>query len=226
MESISREMDTMEIERRIEKVEFRVVRDDSGKLKTLAGYGAKYNTRSLPLGYFEDFYETIAPGAFDETLANGDDVRFLFNHDANLVLGRTISRTLRLRSDTVGLAFEVDPPDTQNARDVVTSIERGDISQCSFAFDVIDADWSEENANMIRTLRKVKLYDVSAVTYPAYPDTSVQVRALEGIINDAKRKLGKLPEQVEEKLAAYHRDCERRLRLVEIGSYLKSGGKF
>jgi uncharacterized protein len=207
----------MEIERRIEKVEFRVVRDDSGKLKTLAGYGAKYNTRSLPLGYFEDFYETIAPGAFDETLANGDDVRFLFNHDANVVLGRTTSRTLRLRSDTVGLAFEVDPPDTQAARDIVTSVERGDISQCSFAFDVIDADWSEENVNMLRTLRKVKLYDVSAVTYPAYPDTEVQVRARERIVADAKRQLGKLPEQVEARLSAYHRDLQRKIRIAEVG---------
>src|ERR1700682_4957169 len=116
--------------RRLDAAEFRVVRDDAGKLKMLSGYGAKYNTRSLPLGWFEEFREVIAAGAFDETLAKGDDVRFLFNHDPNIVLGRTTSRTLRLSSDSTGLKFEVEPPDTQAARDIMTTIERGDVSQC------------------------------------------------------------------------------------------------
>ena len=200
--------------RRLDAAEFRVVRDDSGKLKMLSGYGAKYNARSLPLGWFEEFREVIAPGAFDETLAKGDDVRFLFNHDPNIVLGRTTSRTLRLSSDSIGLKFEVEPPDTQAARDIMTTIDRGDVSQCSFGFRTLDDDWSEDQSDgtLIRTLLKVALYDVSAVTYPAYPDTEVSVRSLEGLLEAGRRKLGKLPEQVKARM----QERERRLRLAEV----------
>jgi HK97 family phage prohead protease len=159
----------------------------------MAGYAAKFGTRSLPLGFgFMAFREQIDPHAFDQTLASAPDVRFTFNHDANQVFGRTTSGTLKLAVDSTGLHFDCEPPDNQAARDLMASIERGDISQCSFAFRVLDDDWNEEkDGTLVRTLKKVSLHDgdVAAVTYPAYPDTDVNVRALDQLVAEGRRRL-------------------------------------
>lgn len=144
---------------------------DDGKIR---GYAAVFNSLSEDLGGFR---EQIAPGAFSETLS--DDVRALWNHDANFVLGRTTSGTLSLREDNHGLAIEIDPPDTQQARDLLVSIRRGDVSQMSFGFYTKDDGWEKRDGENIRTLRKVELLDVSPVTYPAYQDTAVAVRSLD-----------------------------------------------
>lgn len=142
---------------------------------TLRGYAAKFNVLSEPMWGFQ---EQIAAGAFDGVL--NDDVRALFNHDPNLILGRTASNTVRLSVDDVGLVYEVDLPDVAYARDLAASIERGDVSQSSFAFWVApNGDrWDERSDGMwIRTITKLeRLYDVSPVTYPAYPDATVGVR--------------------------------------------------
>ena len=151
---------------------------ESDSTITLCGYAAVFDTLSEPLGGWR---EQIAAGAFADCL--GDDVRALFNHDTSAVLGRTVSRTLRIAQDARGLKYEVDLPDTQAARDLVTSIERGDVSQSSFAFRVApNGDrWDENDEGVyIRTITKVaRLYDVSPVTFPAYPDASVGLRSLE-----------------------------------------------
>lgn len=145
---------------------------------TLRGYAAKFDVMSENLGGFR---EQIAPGAFADVLK--DDVRALFNHDANQVLGRTTAGTLRIAQDSTGLYYEVDLPDTQAARDLATSIERGDVSQSSFAFRVAPNgdSWDEnEDGVIIRTITKfARLYDVSPVTYPAYPDATIGMRSLE-----------------------------------------------
>ena len=134
------------------------------------------------------FREQVAPGAFADTLAAGDDVRALFNHDPNIILGRTKSGTLRLAEDDTGLYVEIDPPDTEQARALVAGIERGDVDQMSFGFAVIMDKWSiDANEQYVRTLEQVKLYDVSPVVYPAYPDTSVSVRG-------ANAWFGEIPE--------------------------------
>ena len=107
-----------------------------------------------------------------------DDIRALWNHDTNLPLGRTKAGTLRLDVDSHGLRVEIDPPDTQAGRDAVESIKRGDVDQMSFAFDVLEDEWDQDDQQqLIRTLRKVKLYEVSPVTFPAYTGTSVSARA-------------------------------------------------
>jgi Escherichia/Staphylococcus phage prohead protease len=115
------------------------------------------------------------------------DVRCLVNHEADLVLGRTTSGTLELEEDSVGLRFRCELPDTQYARDYYTIIGRGDISQCSFSFSINkeSQEWDENGVDddgkkcVIRTLLNVThLSDVSAVTYPAYEDTSVVARKL------------------------------------------------
>lgn len=150
------------------------IRSDDGENR-ISGYAATFNTLSENLGGFR---EQIREGAFDKVLTN--DVRALFNHSPSLILGRTTAGTLHLETDTTGLRYRIDPPDTQYARDLQKSIERGDVTQSSFAFRVDDDDWQEdEDGRLIRTINTVKrLYDISPVTYPAYPDTSVALRRM------------------------------------------------
>jgi hypothetical protein len=166
-------------EERFANAELRVVmppETDACKPKKIAGYAARFNSMSENLGGFR---ERIAPGAFGKSLLDAD-VRALWNHDANIVLGRNKSGTLRLMEDDVGLHFEVDMPETQLVRDMVMApIERGDVSQCSFGFYTIEDSWENVDGEMIRTLLKCELLDVSPVTYPAYPETNVAARSLE-----------------------------------------------
>lgn len=170
---------TPAIERRFTtgKVELRAA---EGKTPTIRGYAAAFDSPSENLG---GFIEVIAKGAFDDVLK--DDVRALFNHDANLILGRTKSGTCTIGVDDTGLFYEITPADTQTARDLTVSLKRGDVDQSSFAFAVKreGQDWKDHPDNpamMIRTITKVaRLYDVSPVTYPAYPDTEASARTLQ-----------------------------------------------
>lgn len=146
---------------------------------TLSGYAAVFDTETV-IG--EWFREVIERGAFDQALARPDDVRALINHDASLVLGRTAARTLRLAIDERGLRYEVDLPDTTYARDLATSVSRGDVTQSSFGFRVAEDSWEHPKTAAelpLRRVRSVELYDVSPVTYPAYDTTSVSTRARE-----------------------------------------------
>jgi uncharacterized protein len=143
----------------------------------LAGYAALFDTLSQDLGGFR---ERIQRGAFAESTDDGD-VRALFNHDPNLILGRTRSGTLRLAEDDRGLKIEIDPPDTQLSRDLLVSIGRGDVSQMSFGFVVNPSGqvWEKgADGYALRTLTSVRLVDVACVTFPAYTDTRVAVRSL------------------------------------------------
>lgn len=162
--------------RQIKTSQLRARQDGKG----IEGYAAVFNKVSEDLGWFR---ETVKPGAFQRCLGTNPDVRCLFNHEASAVLGRTTSGTLRLTEDRTGLHFDCDMPDTQMARDLRTSIERGDIDQCSFGFIVQEQNWleSKDKEGKIQTTRElvdVDLFDVSVVTYPAYPQTSVSIRAL------------------------------------------------
>lgn len=145
-----------------------------GETPGLSGYAALFDTNSQDLG---GFTEDVAPGAFKETITH-DDIRGLWNHNPDVVLGRNRAQTLRLTEDAKGLAFELDLPDTQAARDLLTSVKRGDVSQMSFGFQTIDDEWSTRDGLAHRRLVKVRLFDISPVTYPAYLDTSVGTRAL------------------------------------------------
>jgi HK97 family phage prohead protease len=152
------------------------------RLPVVRGYAAKFNVDSAVLeARAGQFIEVIAPGAFDDVL--GDDVRALFNHDPNMVLARSKkgAGSLKIGTDETGLWYEFEIPDTQLGRDLRTSIERGDIDQSSFGF-IVGADKVEkrDNGMLQRTITKVKeLFDVSPVTYPAYPDATVALRSLE-----------------------------------------------
>lgn len=165
----------MKIEYRTFPVELRTA---DGEAPRLVGHAAIYNSLSEDLGGFR---EQIAPGAFAKTLSDKADVRALFNHDPNFVLGRTSSGTLRLSEDERGLAMDVTLPQTPLVRDMVLEpIRRGDIDQMSFGFQVVKGgdSWDESGEVSVRTLREVKLFDVSPVTFPAYAATDVSARSI------------------------------------------------
>ncbi len=152
-----------------------VVRDietraEDGKLR-MAGYAAVFNEPSLPL----PFIEKIAPGAFRKTLSETPDVRLLINHEG-LPLARTKNGTMRLYEDERGLYFEAELADTQEAKDLHTLVARGDVDQMSFAFRVIRQKWNEDRTERMLTEVSLADGDVSIVTYPAYPTTSVEAR--------------------------------------------------
>jgi len=175
------------------------------------GYGAVFNTRSALI--FGTFVEEIAPGAFDDVL--GNDVRALFNHDPNFVLGRTSSNTLRLEVDTRGLAYTIDPPDTQTVRDLVlTPLKRGDLNGSSFGFRVApDGDeWRREGDLIVRTIHKLaELRDVSPVTYPAYGESHAAQRSL-----DSWKKRTECAQDLAAKAVNERRARERFLDLINI----------
>lgn len=141
--------------------------------EVIVGYGARFNEFSSILGGM--FRERIVPGAFDDVL--GDDVRGLFNHDMNLVLGRTASKSVRIFVDEKGLRYEIDPPATELGRTVVELLRRGDVDGSSFSFALPEegGDVWAEGADGVpeRTiLRFARLYDLGPVTFPAYPTAS------------------------------------------------------
>lgn len=159
-----------------------VARD--GKFQTRAedgnlyieGYFAVYNSR---YNLWDDAYETISPGAFEGETRK--DVRALCNHDSTLVLGRTTAGTLTLRTDEVGLwgSIIINQAD-QDAMNLYERVKRGDVTQCSFGFDIVDQDVEYQDGEpTVWIIKKVRLYEVSVVTFPAYEDTGVSVRRRE-----------------------------------------------
>ena len=154
----------------VENLELR----QEGEDNVVVGYGSVFNTLSNELGGFR---EIIAEGAFDGRLE--DDVRFLINHDG-LPLARTTNGTLRLSTDERGLKYEAKVANTSVGRDLVELMRNGTINQSSFAFVVEDDSWEMRDGMNVRTINKVsRLYDVSAVTYPAYEEASVALRSME-----------------------------------------------
>ena len=155
----------------IEGVEVRAAEEDGAPL--IRGHAAVFNSLSV---FLYGFREKIEPGAFADSIEGGD-VRALWQHDSARVLGRTKNETLALWEDERGLAFELTPPDTQDGRDALELIRRGDIDQMSFGFTVpMGGDsWTEEDGMPIRTLRTVNLMEISPVTWAAYPETGVTV---------------------------------------------------
>ncbi|WP_118984378.1 HK97 family phage prohead protease [Photorhabdus sp. CRCIA-P01] len=175
----------------------------------IVGYGSVFNSRSEPLWGFR---EIIKPGAFDDVL--NDDVRGLFNHDPNFILGRSSSRTLSLSVDERGLQYNIVAPDTQTIRDLVlTPMLRGDINQSSFAFRVArdGEEWYEDDEGIIiREINKFsRLFDVSPVTYPAYQEADSGVRSMKAW--QEARNSGALQKAINQKMAR-----ERLLTLLNI----------
>lgn len=119
--------------------------------------------------------ESVDPHAFDEAL--DDDIRCLINHDTRLVLGRNIAGTLQLRVEEKGLWGEVKiNPNDQDAVNVYERVKRGDVNQCSFGFDIVAEEFEDRGDSVHWTIKAVKLYEVSVVTFPAYEETGVEAR--------------------------------------------------
>ena len=198
-------MNENEIERRTFKVELKA--DSKNGAPIMRGIAAVFNSLSEDLGGFR---EMIAPGAFRDAIVTSD-VRALYNHNPDMVLGRTKSGTLKLEENDTGLAFEVEPPDTSFARDLQVSMQRGDIDQCSFGFTVEKGGATIERSSdgiLVRTINKIKaLYDVSPVTYPAYAQTSCAVRDTVSL---------KIEEELKEELAA--KEAEERSKVPEFNN--------
>lgn len=145
----------------------------------ITGYAAVFYDPNDPGTEYEmwsDVRERIMPGAFDRALRE-DDVRALFNHDDCFVLGRSTAGTLRLSVDAKGLRYEIDPPDTQCARDLMESLKRGDISGSSFMFRPLENVIRETDAGYIIERTQLKLFDVGPVAFPAYESATAGVRS-------------------------------------------------
>jgi len=171
----------LEVERvRVKLEELRVAGSGDPQKKNelvVTGYAALFDSRSEDLG---GFVEEIQRGAFSESLRKSDlDVRFLINHDSNLVLARSKSGTLELSEDERGLRIYARVAPYSYAEDLRIAIERGDIDQMSFAFTVEEDSWgSADDGTPLRRVQRVKdLFDVSVVTYPAYAETKTEVLA-------------------------------------------------
>jgi hypothetical protein len=189
------------IERRTYTVQDVEARQAEDGVMRLSGYAAVFNDASVPL----PFKERIAPGAFRKTLTELPDVRLLINHEG-LPLARTKNDTLTLTEDERGLRFDAELADTQEARDIYTLVNRGDVDQMSFAFRVIRQNWNKDKSE--RTLTEVSLSDgdISVVTYPAYPTTSVEARQKIASALDAIKEGRKLDEDSIKALRDYLSD--------------------
>lgn len=162
----------------------------------IEGYFAVFNS-NYDLGY--GMSESIAPGAFDGTIS--DDVRALINHDTTLVLGRTSAHTLELRQDEHGLwgHIDINPNDT-DAMNLYARVQRGDVTQCSFGFDILDEETEFRGEDEVHwTIKAVKLYEVSCCTFPAYQETSISARQAD-LEEIKKRSLEAWKEKMKNKL--------------------------
>jgi HK97 family phage prohead protease len=183
--SISQESEQMaKIEKRTNEVQFELRAVENGDGMTFTGYAAVFNSPSEPL----PFIERIAPGAFKRSLKARNDIKLLWNHDTGSVLGSTRAGTLKLEEDNYGLRVTAVLPDTNLGRDVRTLVQRGDVNAMSFGFSVPAGgdSWNAEGTE--RTLKSVRIFEVSVVAYPAYQQTAgtASVRSFDGVAKRAE----------------------------------------
>ena len=183
--SISQESEQMaKIEKRTNEVQFELRAVENGDGMTFTGYAAVFNSPSEPL----PFIERIAPGAFKRSLKARNDIKLLWNHDTGSVLGSTRAGTLKLEEDNYGLRVTAMLPETTLGKDVRTLVQRGDVNAMSFGFSVpANGDsWNTEGTE--RTLRSVRIHEVSIVAFPAYTSTAgtATVRSFDGVAKRAE----------------------------------------
>jgi len=207
-----------ELERRSVIVkELRVIEDveSPGKDPVIEGYASVFDAWSQELGGDFPFMEKVVKGAFEDSIKE-DDIRALFNHDPNYVLGRNMSGTLSLQEDEKGLYVRIVPPDTQWARDLLVSIKRGDINQMSFGFTVVLDNWTiSSDGTDVRELLKVRLYDVSPVTFPAYTQTECSIRSMTDVYKGAVADKEKRNRIAREKDAKMLKQLKQKFQLLK-----------
>lgn len=178
-------------------------RDDGTQEKVIEGYFAVFNQETE---LWAGAYEEISPDAFNETLS--EDIRALINHDTTLVLGRNTSGTLELKADARGLWGSIKTnPNDMDAMNLYERVRRGDVTQCSFGFDILKekTEWRDDGS-VKWILEKVKLYEVSVCTFPAYEGTGVQARHDE-VKQHQKRQLEQRKKEVEERIKNVKTAC-------------------
>ena len=183
--SISQESEQMaKIEKRTNEVQFELRAVEGGDGMTFTGYAAVFNSPSEPL----PFIERIAPGAFKRSLKARNDIKLLWNHDTGSVLGSTRAGTLKLEEDNYGLRVTAVLPETTLGKDVRTLVQRGDVNAMSFGFSVpANGDtWNTDGTE--RTLRSVRIHEVSIVAFPAYSQTAgtASVRSFDAVATRAE----------------------------------------
>lgn len=178
---------------------------------TVAGYAAVFNDMTEIGNYFR---ETIAPGAFTETLKTAD-VRAYFDHNSGRVLGRKSAGTLRIHEDAKGLAVEIDLPDTSDGRDVQALIERGDVTGMSFGFIVTKQTWDDTGDIPSRTIDEVILREVSIVSEPAYEGTSIALRDLDSVRKERETVDKTAEQRAADAAAAKRRIAEKRAKMEQ-----------
>jgi HK97 family phage prohead protease len=183
--SISQESEQMaKIEKRTNEVQFELRAVEGGDGMTFTGYAAVFNSPSEPL----PFIERIAPGAFKRSLKARNDIKLLWNHDTGSVLGSTRAGTLKLEEDNYGLRVTAVLPETTLGKDVRTLVQRGDVNAMSFGFSVPANGDSWNTDGTERTLRSVRIHEVSIVAFPAYSQTAgtATVRSFDGVAKRAE----------------------------------------
>lgn len=173
---------------------------EEGEELRIEGYFAVFNSN---YDIMDGMSESVAPGAFADTL--GDDIRALIDHETMFVLGRNRAGTLELREDTHGLwgSILINPND-QDAMNLYSRVQRGDVTQCSFGFDILEEETEFlPDGSVHWTIKKVKLYEVSVCTFPAYAETNVQARQAQ-YTELKERAIERSKEELRERLRKWH----------------------
>lgn len=183
-----REISRKEYRARNYQTKFKATREEGSNDCYIEGYFSVFNSI---YDLWPGATESIAPGAFSETL--GNDIKALTNHDSTLVLGRNKSNTLELKEDSHGLWARIKlNADDQDAMNLYARVHRGDVDQCSFGFNVLKEDVDYKDDSVHWTIEKVDLHEVSVVTFPAYEDTSVTAREKDfEVIRQRQREVDK-----------------------------------
>ena len=179
----------MEKTLRISSAEIEVRKSD-GKPDVITGIAAPFNSDSVSFG---DFVERYSPGAFTKTLSEKPDVIALINHNTDLPVGRTTAGNLELFETARGLEYTFTPPDTTLGRDLKYNIEQRIWKSVSIGFVIKNSNWAKENGRNIRNLTEVDLWEMSFVSFPAYPDTTAEMRKL---MEEGEKVLAPAPVEV------------------------------
>ena len=164
----------------------------------IVGYTAVFDQEIEFKGMFGGgFREVIRKGAFTRAIEENHDIRALFNHDPNNILGRTTSNTLFVREDDVGLFVDIRPDlEDSHSANIMRKIERGDVTGMSFQFTITKETWTEEEEGLdLREIQDVNMFDVGPVTFPAYDETTAAVRSIEQIIH-GRQNIGQNKSQI------------------------------
>jgi HK97 family phage prohead protease len=158
---------------------FEIREADDGK-KYIEGYAIRWNELSVPLGYYYKFKEQFRSGAFEDYLTSGQDTKMLIDHDRSKILGRSKKNTLTLRSDSTGLWYSLKLPETTLGKDSYEDVRNGNKEHISIGFKMIAEEWDESDENnVIRTVTKANLPEISLTGWPAYEQTSASTRSVD-----------------------------------------------